>query len=251
MRLVQFRYYVFGLLVIALSQSVRASERTIKGLIIDRNRQIRLAQVFIKNQTAQRAYFSDYHGEFGFRVNDSDTLVVLHPGFYPDTIIVQPSQKTLIVYLFHDGETLPEVRVKATKNTAKNYFEARIKENATKIDKYEESKLLSVGPSGAGVGIDAIYNKFSREGKDVAQLQKIIQKEYQARVVDERFSKDLVSRVTKLKNAELDDFMQYFRPSFEYVMQNNLYEMIKYIKHSYATFRISPEVFKAPELRTD
>jgi hypothetical protein len=101
---------------------------------------------------------------------------------------------------------------------------------------------LSVGPTGAGLSIDAVYNYFSREGKNARRLTRLIQEEYESNIIDMYFSKELVHKTLGLEGEILDNFMVRYRPSYEFVISSDPIQMVKYIKSKYEFFKHAPDI---------
>lgn len=244
----KFLSKVFFLGIIS-SHSFAQNIEKVSGVVIDRLKQKRLAQVYIENVSRKQKTFSDLHGIFTIMAQASDTLLFAHPSFFNDTIILKTNTKSLICYLYPNGKTLQEVRVVAPRIGSKESIKNTLKENAKAIEQYQRNEdLISVGNIGAGISIEAIYQNFSKEGQDLRELQKVIRVDYEARVVEEHFSKELVARVTRLQGEELSNFIYFFKPSYTFVMTHSTYELIKYIQRSYTSFKICPAVFKPLKL---
>ena len=83
---------------------------------------------------------------------------------------------------------------------------------------------LNIGPNGVGLGIDAIWSAFSKEGKNARKLMETMERDYQNAFIDQIFTKDLVSKTTGLKGDKLLIFMiLYFYYSICYSMLECLF----------------------------
>jgi len=111
-----------------------------------------------------------------------------------------------------------------------------------------DKDLLSVGPDGAGLSIDALYNLISRSGRNAAHLRDLIQQDYNQNVIDYRFSRTLVARVTGLKDKQLTDFMQKYRPGYFFVTTATDYEFISSIKANLKRYLRRPNAYALPKL---
>jgi hypothetical protein len=65
--------------------------------------------------------------------------------------------------------------------------------------------------------------------------QRLLQDE-QDKYIDHRYSKYLVKRLTKLDGKELEDFMTFYRPSYEEVQAMNDLELGYYIEQCYKNY---------------
>lgn len=87
----------------------------------------------------------------------------------------------------------------------------------------------SVG-AGAGVDLDELINVFRfRRNRNMKFLQGWLIKEEQDKYIDYRYSKLFVRKLTGLESPELDSFMKYYRPEYEYVVIMNDAELGLYI----------------------
>ncbi|HRN57399.1 MAG TPA: hypothetical protein PLL71_13150, partial [Agriterribacter sp.] len=91
---------------------------------------------------------------------------------------------------------------------------------------------LSPGSVGAGAGVDLneLINVFRfRHSRNMRFLQGWLIKEEQEKYIDYRYSKLFVRKLTGLESPELDSFMKYYRPEYEYVVMLNDAELGLYI----------------------
>ncbi|MNY37363.1 hypothetical protein D3C86_1719230 [compost metagenome] len=126
--------------------------------------------------------------------------------------------------------------------------EKTLKEYKYALDKGKAKDLLNLGLGGAGLGIDAIYNLLSRQGKNARHLQKIIERDYREAIIDYRFKPDFVKRVLQIGDFEAEDFMQQYRPSYDFVLSASDYAFVVYLRNNYANYKRNPAAFKLPPL---
>jgi hypothetical protein len=95
--------------------------------------------------------------------------------------------------------------------------------------------------SGAGVGFDVqeIIRLFQfRKNKSMERFRERLEQEERDKFVDRRFNKGLVKRLTGLeKEEELADFMQHYRPTFEFATGTSDYEFQFFIKIAYQEYK--------------
>ncbi len=96
---------------------------------------------------------------------------------------------------------------------------------------------------GAGLSIDGLWNSFSREGRNAAHLRAIIDQDYKQDVIDFRFNRKLVSNVTGLKEKQLTDFMQKYRPGYYFVTKANEYQFVTSIKANLKRYLRNPRAY--------
>lgn len=216
-----------------------AQEQKIAGLVFDKDTKYRLNRVNILNTRTQEAVFNNTKGEFLIAVKTGDILISYLDGYKRDTLKIT-NQTALIIYLKRLAIPLPEVVFKDSVLSARDKYEQTKKEFNSIIRLRNNKDLLNIGPSGAGLGIDAIWSAFSKEGKNARKLMEMMERDYQNAVIDKIFNKEFVSRVTGLRGDKLLLFMLNFRPSYNFVVKANDYNLINYIKLAYMRFKINP-----------
>jgi hypothetical protein len=112
----------------------------------------------------------------------------------------------------------------------------------------DPGSYFSVGPNGAGLSINTIYNLLSKEGRNARKLTTFFEREYEENVIDLKFSKAFVMRITGLEGELLDNFMLRYRPSYNFVAAANNYQMISYVQLKYEQFKINPYYKPLPDL---
>ena len=117
----------------------------------------------------------------------------------------------------------------------------RNRQTYAKVFNYQRPGLKIVTPQyGAGVGLDLdeLINVFRfRRNKSMLGFQQRLLLEEEEKFIDYRFNKALVRRLTLLDGAELERFMQIFRPSYLFTKLAGDYEFRLYIKQSLYRFK--------------
>ncbi|GAA4469751.1 hypothetical protein GCM10023093_29730 [Nemorincola caseinilytica] len=85
--------------------------------------------------------------------------------------------------------------------------------------------------------IKSPFSALSARNKAMWEFQDMYAEKEREKYVDHRFSPEMVSRVTGLKNDSLAKFMIRFRPTYEQVSSMNEYTFFTYIKNSAYRFR--------------
>ncbi|MGZ3776794.1 MAG: hypothetical protein ACXVIY_04100 [Mucilaginibacter sp.] len=220
-----------------------------QGIIIDNDTKERLAVVVIHDINSHRVWFNTLKGEFKIDVQIGDKLVFTKEDYHPDTLVVG-TLANIIVYMQRTAIMLHEVTITDSLHTPLQKLIASQRE-FSKIysPRLNPDAFSSIPGGGAGISLDAIYNSFSREGRDAAQLRTTIQGDYQQNVIDYRFSKSSVGNITKLKDQELVDFMRKYRPSYYLVTNYTEYEFINYIRTSLKRYLRNKRAFTQPALK--
>jgi len=241
--------FLKGFSVAAQDKTTVPATGNFQGIIIDNDTKERLAVVVIHNLNSHRIWFNTLKGEFKIDAQAGDKLVFTKEDYHPDTLLVG-SMASVIVYMQRTAIMLHEVTIIDSLHTPLQRLIASQRE-FSKIysPRLNPDAFSSVPGGGAGISLDAIYNSFSREGKDAAQLRGYIQGDYEQNVIDYRFNKSYIGNLTKLKDQELVDFMRKYRPSYYLVTNYTEYEFINYIRTSLKRYLRNKRALSQPALK--
>ena len=225
-------------LLTAFSFAAKAQqEENIGGIVFDYDTKFRINKVNITNKRTKQAVYNNNKGEFFIGVKKGDVLITALMGYKNDTLTYS-GQNTIIIYLKRRAIPLPEVVFKDSVLSAKEKYE-ETKKAFNKLNRLGNNKdILNIGPNGVGLGIDAIWSTFSKEGKNARKLMETMERDYQNAFIDQIFTKDLVTKTTGLRGDKLLIFMINFRPSYNFVVRANQYDMGSYIKMAYMRFKM-------------
>lgn len=236
---------LFVLLLIGMALSVFA-QQNIEGIIFDQGTKQRVGRVMLTNLTTGERIFNNSRGEFTVPLRFGDVLVSSKENYFADTLHYS-GQKVLVVNLKREAIEIAPVTVVARK-TPDQILNDRKRDYTKAYRLADPGSLISVGDNGAGLSIDAVYNYFSKGGKNARRLTKYFQREYEDNVIDLRFSRELVRNTTGLEGESLDNFLVRYRPSYEFVMGANHYQLVSYIKSKYEFFKFVPYIKPLPDL---
>lgn len=239
--------FTFSTILLLLLFATSYGQQRIEGIVMDKNTKQRIARVFVHNLTTGSNVFNNSKGEFSIDVNNEDILVANREEYGNDTLIYK-GQKALIFNLKRTSIYIQPVTVVAQKTPEQILAERRVDyEKAFRLS--DGGDYFTVGPSGAGLSINAIYSLFSKEAKNARRLTNYFQKEYEANVIDTKFSRALVSSVTGLKDELLENFIIMYRPSYNFAITATTYQMTKYILSKYDIFKVYPYYKPLPKLQ--
>jgi co-chaperonin GroES (HSP10) len=232
-----------------LSVNGYAQEKTVSGIVFDKNSKDRIAGVDVRNITTGQAVYDNLKGEFKIDAKTGDRLVFTKQEFLADTLRVV-SNTAVAVYLtpstirlkqvtIHDTLLSPEKRLAATKLDYSKIYGSL---------SYSDF-LTSPSSGGAGISIDALYNSISKSGRNAEHLRQIIEKDYQQNVIDYRFNRTTVGSITGLKDEKLTEFMQRYRPGYYLTKTATDYEFIASIKANYKRFVRNPRRYSLQSLK--
>lgn len=224
-----------------------AQQKSVPGFVVDKETKLRLAKVYIYNSSVDEGFYNNTKGEFVANIKLGDTLFAALSGHAMDTVVYR-GQSAIVFQLRSMGIRLREVNIYGKAKTPRELYKSRIEEYKYKLDRGSSKDLLNLGERGVGIGIDAIYNLLSRDGKNARQLQKILEKDYKEQVIDYRFRPDYVMGLVDIKEENLQDFMTQYRPTYNFVLSASEYAFIQFVKNSYASYKRNPAMFRLPTL---
>ncbi|RVU01313.1 hypothetical protein EOD41_04935 [Mucilaginibacter limnophilus] len=230
---------LWGILLLCSTSAL--AQQKVEGIVFDRESKERIAQVIVRNTSTSQSVYNNLKAEFSIKAKTGDVIIFKKDGYYADTITVKDNQ-TLAIYLKRSGIQLKQVDITAKAFTPESKLEAT-KRDYTKIyGPAANPDFLTTSPyGGAGIGIDALYNAFSRSGRNAERLKEIIERDYEQDVIDYRYNRTIVGSITGLTGDKLTDFMQKFRPSYYFVTTASDYEFARRIRTDFRRYSRNPD----------
>ncbi len=213
-----------------------SQEKTVAGIVFDKESKARIASVNIHNITTGVAVYDNLKGEFNIKAVAGDQLVFTRQEYHPDTIKVQ-SNIPLAIYMSRLAIQLKLVTVHDSLLTPDQQLAATKREYNKAYGPLAYGDFLTSPSNGsAGLSIDALYNSFSREGRNAANLRQIIERDYEQKVIDYRFNRTYVANITGLKDEKLTAFMFRYRPGYYTTKTLSDYDFIYMIRNNLRRF---------------
>lgn len=241
------KFFFTLILFIGLSKLLYAQTKLVQGIVIDKETKQRLAKVYIYNIRTGDGLYNTTKGEFSTVAIPGDTLVAALSGYGVDTMVFK-GQTAMYFQLKTLGIRLRDVVIQQKRLTPQQLYEKNVQEYRYQTMKGSSKDLLNLGNGGVGLGIDAIYNLLSRQGRNARHLQKILEKDYREDLIDYRFNANLVRQVLGIQGDELTDFMQQYRPTYQFVLDATDYSFNQFIRNAYKSYRLNPKALQLPKL---
>ncbi|MCW8311053.1 MULTISPECIES: hypothetical protein [Sphingobacterium] len=235
------QYILLSALVLGSYTLLFCQTKRVEGIVFDKNTKQRLGNVKLANLRTGNVIYNNIKGEFDLQARIGDRIVAMSKGYFPDTLAVD-DKGLLLFHLLRESIYIDEVQVLARKSPEEILKKAREDYNkAYRLAGYGD--VFSVGPHGAGLSINSIYSLFSKEAKRARRLTKTIENDYKENVIDYKFTKELISKVTGLSFDESEKFRRIFRPSYFFILAASDYELTNYIKDCYSRYRLNPSQY--------
>lgn len=214
---------------IVLAGTSLHAQDMLKGSVREKGTGNKLPEIFVRDITNKQLALTDEKGNYEIRSATGHTLIYSAPGYVSDTLFLV-DMKPKNIELKTMSIALREVNINGRQN-----FDPRTEFPEV----YEKSKVYVLSPS----------SWFSKDARNARRLKKFFNREVQERHVDEVFTRVYVGSLVPLKGAELEAFMTLYRPSYDFVMDNNGPSMVAYINDSYKKFMaLPPDKRKMPNL---
>lgn len=225
----------------------------VNGIVIDRSTRQPVAFATVKS--GYNVMFTDMQGKFSFNLKaPGDTALITNIGYKPYHVTIGSGTDTLKIYLQQVSILLKDVNVASRRDYKKDslrnrrMFSSVYNHKALGIkDALTQKATLAYIPSNqinvqnsttslVGVNVLSLIGLFNKNRNSVNKLQKVMLKDEESSYVERYFSKQKVQNITALKGDSLQTFIARYRPSVTEVKTMTEYELILYIKKSYAEF---------------
>lgn len=227
---------------ISLVSASLAQAQEVQGTIYDITQKIPLSGVSVLS-SAGTGTQTDSLGFYRIRVRSTDTIWFSYLGKatpkYPVKTVQNPAAFDISIQL--SAVELPGVTVRKPSYHFDSLQNRREYEKAFNYRK-PGLRLSTLSPNypygGVGVDLDELVNVFRfRRNRNMKFLQGWLIREEKDKYIDHRFSKLFVKKLTFLEGEELESFMKYYRPEYEYVVLMNDAELGLYILECYDDYR--------------
>lgn len=237
--------FIATLLLISYSllQEATAQTVTVSGTVYDitARRPLEAVAVF---STSGRGTITDSSGRYMITVLAKDSIWFSLIGKatmrYPVDTISNLENFNVMIHVY--ATQLPEVKVR---NSYYKFDSVQNRKDYAKIFDFRKpgirlSNNPTYNPGGLTVGfdLDEIINMFRvKRNRSILSLQKRLVEQEHEKYVNNRYSKQLVRKLTKLQPPELDTFMNRYRPDYEIVTQLNDLELGYLIEKSFEQYK--------------
>ena len=215
---------------------------TVSGSVLDKGK-INLVENVQVVSTGGNFTTTDSMGKYSIVVMPQDSLFFVYNDKptqkFPVHKISNPYQFDVSIHLFVNSKysVLKEVVV-----YSKTHKQDSLENRQAYADVFDYNKpglSTSIGPGG-GVGADVneLINIFRfRRNKRLKAFQNRLEAQEQERYVNYRFNKVIVGRITGLQSPQLDSFLVWYRPSYEFTAEANEVVFNQYVLNAYYHFK--------------
>lgn len=218
------------------------AQMTVSGNVLDKGKLNLVPDVRVVS-TGGMFDMTDSLGRYNILVKPGDSLYFIYNSKptqkFPVSKIANPAQFDVSLHVFVNSKysVLKEVVV-----FSKTYRQDSLENRQTYADVFEYKKpgiSTSITPGGAvGADVNELINIFRfRRNKRLKAFQNRLEAQEQERYVSYRFNKLTVSRITGLKSPQLDSFLVWYRPGYEFTASADEINFNQYVLNAYYQFK--------------
>lgn len=238
------------LLLLLIIPSFSKAQVSISGTVFDQQRKNYIEGVLVISTDGKWA-FTDTVGRYRIEVSDTSSLRFQYRGkptvLFPVKEIPDLRQFDISLHVqVNSGyKMLPEVRV-YSRSWQQDSLDFR--EEYRDIFEYRKPGLSTNVQDGvAGADLGELINLFrTKRNRRLESFRNRVEKQEEERYINYRFNRTFVSRITQLPENQLDSFMVWFRPSYDFTRESSEIEFNQYILDASYLYReileLSPAV---------
>lgn len=238
--------FAIGLWVLCFNPvSIYAQEAgSIKGVVLESGRNVRIAYATVRNQQTGATMSTDNLGVFSIQVTVGDTLILSKIGYIAERVPIH-TLSDILIDLRAGSTVLETVTVERM---------SQEQELQDVMEGYKRHGIYRAGkpPALAYVfqPITAIYERFSRSGKNARRFNNFMENELASTHVNRVFNPQKITDLTGLTGEDLRNFTILYKPSYQQAVEWSEYDVIYYIMTSFKKFEADgrPEAPKLPSL---
>jgi hypothetical protein len=211
----------FILFFLFLPFAIHAQQMKISGTAYDADSRNKLKLVFVNNLTQREVDHTGQKGDFNLTAELGDLIVFSCPGFQNDTLVLENMRPKLVLMkpsIIVLNEVVVSAKSRVTEDVRSAYSSAY---------SYANTNILSQD------GKVSLGNAFSKQSQQKRAFRKFMDSELDEKLIDQKFNKDLVTSLTKVRGQVLEDFMSYYRPTYSQVNSMSEVDLRTYIVKSY------------------
>jgi hypothetical protein len=260
---------IFGLLFVLTGILVQAQpsfQRKVytHGSIIDDSTGQKIAFAQLYNESRRIGYITDSAGNFRIPALKGDTIVVSALGYLGKVIIIDGSyyRTGVSIELSPQAFEIGEVSIitfSDYEDFKKQFLALQLPHTKTDILR-ENLATLARQAGREGAYEKAVSDALSRSNKDFAsvsipipsrydiQMQhynEVLKKEERQRVIDKKYNRDIIFRVTRLPEDEITQFIGFCNFSEQYLYSATPYEILVSIEEKFKKYKLMKESGKS------
>jgi hypothetical protein len=227
------RLMILAWLAFSAGAALCQERKTVKGLMLDEStlEPVPLANILI--QPSGEHFISNRKGFFRITVGPSDSAYITAIGYRPKGISangLNGADDTVSIYLQPIVYKLKDVNVVYTnrKRDSIARLAAEFLKNDPLLNNYD--RVLERQRGSMMSPLTAMYEEWSKEGQDMRKFEEFLRYAEQQKIIDRRFNKKMIRKLTGIDEARLDDFIMFCRPDRDFLTNAPDYDVYEAIK---------------------
>jgi len=210
---------------------------TVRGFLKDSITHFPIKNGTITNSRDGKPVAVNSQGFFSLRLSPGDRIMITAPEYRFDTLTYTfLSPDTMNIYLAPLQNMLDVVTVRS------KYTQYQLDsiDRKTTFDKARGQRMTTVSrPNSGGFGVGINLDRLSKKKyRNQEQEDELFRKNEEASYVQYRFSPQLVSQYTGLKDRDLRLFMYRYTPSYQWLRAHPSHEeLVYYISEKYRAYK--------------
>lgn len=188
-----------------------------------------IALASVRNMNTGKTAVTAANGLFRIDIAENHVLTFSAVGYHFDTIhftnlhLLEDTMSLILSPLMHN---LGNVTVRSSGMS--RYQLDSMERRRDFLQDVGTNKIPTVSQANSGAGIALNLDRFSRREKSKRKAWSFFDENEQEAYINYRFPAALVAEYSGLKGAQLQDFMQQYRPDWSWLRRNTSDEDIKY-----------------------
>lgn len=252
-------FILFQLLNFTLqAQSDLRKFEIIKGEVLDDSTGLYIPFANIFNESKKTWDYTNEEGNFSIWADVGDTIMYSAVGYLSQVIFITDSliKENLVINLEPRAYEIGEVTIKSIKPYSKfkqdvlnldlprteldsisDELTQQSKEAAIIADYDREVKEVFAREDGTLFVIGLSNLSSRKEHKQQKALKKAVNESEEKKIIDKKYNREIVKRLTKLTDSELTDFMIFCNFSNEFLLETNDYGIGKAILEKFIEYK--------------
>ncbi len=225
---------LIGLCVALLATTATFAQREpFIGMVISDENAKGVPLASVTNLSTGQKTLSTRAGFLRIAAQASDTLQISSVGF--ETLILPLKEvwkKTDTTLILLNSKTYELSSVTVVYSNARRDSIARVVAEILKTDPLlnNNDRILNRPRGGGFTGIiTEMYYEFSKAGQDMVKFEQFVKYYREQQIIDKRYNKEVVQRISGLDNYYLDDFIIFCRPDRNFLLTANDYDLYAHI----------------------
>ena len=222
------------LLILLTSQLAFAQKQwSVFGKVVNEENYKPISSLTVTNQRTNHVVVTNADGDFYIRAAEGDSLIITGIGYGRKAVYWDKSIEDFVVGVEQTAIGLAEVIVKDKRTET---IEREIKEflenphNSATMKRDIMGNLVQLSGSGglgggAGISIDALYDLWSKEGKNRRKAAEMEYQDLKRFYITLRYNKGKVATITKLTEPDLSEFMNYCQLNDSFILEASDYDL--------------------------